>query len=220
MNSGVDPPTCGVIMQLGADHNGCPTGNGSGSVTSTTARMRSCRNASTGLIRVARHASLDVAQRLRPGQLGKQHGHQMALAVEPSRVGIGFQLRDQSLEVVPRNMLRHGMHHAILVRHGIALFVSGNVANVQTRVESMSCASHSKILAGQPWAKPGHPRLSSDRCYEVVDGRHKAGHDMRGWPPSSDGEIYSPWPDSVRVFAQPAAPTTMGCGWRRSSPWW
>ena len=85
-------------------------------------------------IRVARHASLDVAQRLRPGQLGKQHGHQMALAVEPSRVGIGFQLRDQSLEVVPRNMLRHGMHHAILVRHGIALFVSGNVANVQTRV--------------------------------------------------------------------------------------
>jgi hypothetical protein len=58
-------------------------------------------------------------------------------------------------------MLRHGMHHAILVRHGIALFVSGNVANVQTRVESMSCASHSKILAGQPWAKPGHDSWGS-----------------------------------------------------------
>ena len=30
-------PTCGVMMQFGSDHNGCPSGSGSGSVTSSPA---------------------------------------------------------------------------------------------------------------------------------------------------------------------------------------
>ena len=77
--------------------------------------------------RMARHARLDIAQCTRLSELRKQHRHQMALAVEPTCVRIGTQLCHKPVEVIPRKLLRHAMHDAILMSHGIVLLVSWSV---------------------------------------------------------------------------------------------
>src|SRR5207253_624081 len=69
---------------------------------------------------------------------------------------VGSMGFDQPLELVPRQMLQQGMEYAILVRHGVAPFVSRNVWR-RPFTSRINAVHHvSKNRAGQSWAKPWH----------------------------------------------------------------
>jgi hypothetical protein len=85
---------------------------------------------------------------------------QMALAAEAARPRRTPMPLDRSLELIPRHMLQHGVKYAVVVRHGLDLPMSGDIAKRRTRAESMPCTKPSENPAGQPWNKPGHDEQS------------------------------------------------------------
>ena len=77
---------------------------------------------------MASQTDLNLAQARSSGELRVEHRSQMALVAEAARANPRRMLFDGCLERVPRNQLQHRMEYAIVVRHGIDLLMSGDVA--------------------------------------------------------------------------------------------
>jgi hypothetical protein len=72
-----------------------------------------------------------------------KQSNELALGRQTTHSCIRPMLGNQLAERVPGNPLKQIMKHGILMSHGIAPLLSPNVANVETSLESMSCASYS-----------------------------------------------------------------------------
>jgi hypothetical protein len=81
---------------------------------------------------VAVRAGRDLAQARRSRELAVQQRDQVALAGEAARVARCPMPFDRPVERIPRHQLQHRMKHAIVVRHGVALLMSGDVAKRRT----------------------------------------------------------------------------------------
>ncbi len=106
---------------------------------------------------VAEQPGLDLAQAHRAGQLGVEHGHELAAGAEPALRRVRAVHLNQTVKRIPGSLLENFMKNGILMRHGIAPLMSKTSPDVQTSVESISCALYSKILAGQPCHDPEDP---------------------------------------------------------------
>ena len=114
---------------------------------------------------MAAETGLDLAQRRGSRELRIEHRNQVPPGGEAPLSVVRTMLAHQGLEAVPPNLPQQTMQHGILMRHGLALPLSANVANVPDEVESMPCTNTSIHRAGQLWVKPGH------------DGEGSAGED-------------------------------------------
>src|SRR5438552_4122034 len=84
-------------------------------------------------------------------------------AVNPALPLVGSMGFDQPLELVPRQMLQQGMEYAILVRHGVAPFVSRNVWR-RPFTSRINAVHHvSKNRAGQSWPWAWHDDVAVTR---------------------------------------------------------
>src|SRR5205807_3648201 len=69
----------------------------------------------------ARQAAANLTQRMRPSQLAKQHGHELAPTRETPRVAFGLVLLDRLLEIPTRKQLQHLRENAAYFVHRLSL---------------------------------------------------------------------------------------------------
>ena len=81
---------------------------------------------------MALQAGLDLAQARSAGELRIEHCDQVALVAEATGMNPRRVLFDRGLKGVPRKQLQHRMEYDIVVRHGIDLLMSGDVAKRRT----------------------------------------------------------------------------------------
>src|SRR5438105_10817983 len=80
-------------------------------------------------------AAANLAQRMRPSQLAKQHGHELAPTRETPGVAFGLVLLDRLLEIPARKQLQHLRENAAYFVHRLSLlrlnwFLSGTQSSV------------------------------------------------------------------------------------------
>jgi hypothetical protein len=109
---------------------------------------------------LALHRADDLAQARRTGQLAIQQRQKLAFGGQPAGPRVSPVRPDQPVEFRPRDMLQQLMKNAIVMAHGAdPRFVSGTFGDVQPRIDTAPCATHSTKYAGQPWDEPGHDGL-------------------------------------------------------------
>src|SRR5206468_11814910 len=68
-----------------------------------------------------RQSAANLAQRMRPSQLAKQHGHELAPTGETPRVVFGFVLLNRLLEFPARKQLQHLRENTAYFVHRLSL---------------------------------------------------------------------------------------------------